>query len=325
MEMLPKFLAKFASKDQSVVLGPGVGLDCAVVRVKKRLLVIKSDPITFVADDIGSYLVQVNANDLATTGAQPRWLLVTMLLPEAKTNVNDAKHIAEQVREACRRIRVTIVGGHTEITHGLGQPILVGTLIGEVEADHLVTPRGAKPGNCLLLTKGVPIEATSILAREFPQSLTPALSPPELRKARAFLDKPGISILRDAQIALRAGGVTAMHDPTEGGLIMALWELAQASKRTLWFAPAAVPIPPLSARVCQALQIDPFRAIASGALLLAVEKGAAGKVRHALDQAGIVCSEIGGVKEGPPRVWQVSRGKRVLVSAPRRDEIARFF
>lgn len=107
----------------------------------------------------------------------------------------------------------------------------------------MVTPRGARPGDSVLLTKGVPIEATAILAREFPERLAGVLSAKELRHARFFLHEPGISILRDAQIALAAGKVTAMRDPTEGGLVTALWELAQASGRKLWFDPSAMPVP----------------------------------------------------------------------------------
>jgi hydrogenase expression/formation protein HypE len=324
-DLLAKLLRKFAATDPRVVVGPDVGQDCAVVRFSGGLLVFKSDPITFATEDVGYYLVQVNANDIATTGAQPRWLLLTMLLPEGRTSAKSVERIAQQVNIACREIGVTVIGGHTEITHGLQRPILVGTLIGEVAKRHLITPQGARPGDRLLLTKGVPIEATAILAREFPDKLAGVLRVAELRQARSFLRKPGISVVRDAQIALRAGKVTAMHDPTEGGLVTALWELAKASKRTLCFDPSAVPIPPIAARVCRVFGIDPLRAIASGALLLSVAKGTARRIRVALESEGIVCAEIGGVERGLAVVWRISRGQRVRVKLPARDELARLF
>ncbi len=149
-------------------------------------------------------------------------------------------------------------GGHTEITAGLERPILVGTLIGEVERERLITPRGASPGDRILLTKGVPIEATAILAREFPERLNGVLNPDELQQARDFLHDPGISVLREARLAVQAGRVTAMHDPTEGGVACALWELAEASDRSLVVDPATIPVPALAARVCQAFGLDPL-------------------------------------------------------------------
>jgi hydrogenase expression/formation protein HypE len=188
-----------------------------------------------------------------------------------------------------------------------------------------VTPRGARPGDSLLLTKGVPIEATAILAREYPERLAGVLNAAELRQARLFLHEPGISVLRDARIAVSAGKVTAMHDPTEGGLVTALCELAQASGRRLWFDPSAVPIPPLAAQVCRAFGLDPLRAISSGALLFAASIRTAGDIRQALESNGIVCAEIGGVERGPHSVLAVSGNKRLAVKAPTRDEISRVF
>lgn len=120
-----------------------MGRDCVVVRaVGQRLLVFKADPITFASEEIAWYLVQVNANDLATTGADPRWLLVTMLLPEGQTTPHLVQGIA-RLNAACREIGASVIGGHTEVTHGLGRPILAGTLVGEVDRARLITPRGA--------------------------------------------------------------------------------------------------------------------------------------------------------------------------------------
>ena len=325
VELLARFLDQVPIQDPRVVVGPGIGLDCAVVDMGDTFLVIKSDPITFAGDQIGWYLVQVNANDIATTGARPRWLLVTLLLPEGQTTAELVEQISRQINSACQEIGVWVIGGHTEITHGLARPIVVGTMIGEVAPDSLVTPRGASPGDRLLLTKGVPIEATAILAREFPDRLAPALSPAELEEAGNFLYNPGISVLRDARVAMQAGRVTAMHDPTEGGLAAALWELAQACGHSLVVDPAAVPVPPLSARICQALDLDPLAAIASGALLLAAPAEDAPKIRRTLEAEGIVCAEIGAVEAGPATVRQITASGRQPWPHPARDEIARVY
>jgi hydrogenase expression/formation protein HypE len=324
-ELLSRILSRVPTLDKRVLLGPGLGLDCAVLDFGETLLVIKSDPITFATDQIGWYLVQVNANDIATAGATPRWLLVTALLPEDRTTPAQVEGIANQVYSACQELGISVIGGHSEITNGLDHPILVGTLIGEVERQHLITPRGALPGDRLLLTKGVPIEATAILAREFPDRLRTFLSEEELAQAQDFLHHPGISILRDAQIACRSGKVTAMHDPTEGGLASALWELADASGHTLIVDLDTVPIPPLSTRICQALNLNPLASIASGALLFTTSTSDSRAIQIAMDAETIPCVEIGSVEAGPAIVYQKTPSTRILLPRPDRDEIAKLF
>jgi hydrogenase maturation factor len=276
--------------------------------------------------------VQDNANEIATTGAAPRRMMVTVLLPEGPTTSELVDKISAHLYSACRSIGVSLIGGHTEITYGLDRPILSATMIGEVERQRLVTPAGAKQGDCLLLTKGVPIEATSILAREFPGHLTdprhPAfLSEMELQHARDFLHLPGISVLKDAQTAIQAGRVHAMHDPTEGGLLTALWELAQACGRSLKVDLEAIHIPDVSGRICQIMGINPLAAIASGALLMAVEAEDAPAICSALAKEQIPCNQIGEVLETNPhpQVWQMIANRPALVSYPARDEIAGLF
>jgi hydrogenase maturation factor len=291
----------------------------------ERLLVLKSDPITFATADIGWYLVQVNSNDIATMGATPRWLLVTMLLPEKQTSPELVTEIGEQLYAACRAMGISVIGGHTEITHGLERPILSGTLIGEVTREKLITPQGMHPGDHILLTKAVPIEGAALLAREFPQRLQDVLDEMELAEAQAYLTRPGISVLRDAQIAMQAGRVTAMHDPTEGGLAAALWELAEAGGRTLFVDLPAVPLLPLAARICAAFDLDPLATIASGALLLTAAPDDVPAIKEALAQEGIACASIGRVTAGPPEVWKHTPMPRRLLLRPERDEIGRVY
>ena len=330
-DVLGRLLAQAPVLDERVVLGPGIGLDCAVIDLGERLLVFKSDPITFAVEDIGWYAVQVNANDIATTGATPRWFMITALLPEGRTSQSLLTTISEQVFSACRDLGISVIGGHTEITHGLERPILVGTLVGEVARGGLVTPRGASPGDKILLPKGVPVEATAILAGEFPERLRPALSEAEIVEAAGYLYRPGISIVKDARIAQKAGKVTAMHDPTEGGLASALWELAEACGYCLVVQPENVPIPSLSARICQVCGLDPLATIASGALLLTCAAADAPAICRALEAEGIPASVIGQIEEGPAAVWQASLAAstdpvgRQVFPRPDRDEIGKVY
>lgn len=323
--LLASLLAQAPVTDPRVLVKPGIGLDCAVVDVGDRYLVLKSDPITFATDDIGWYLVQVNSNDIATTGGAPHWLMVTALLPEGQTTEVSLSKMTDQLYTACREKGISVIGGHTEITYGIDRPILIGTLIGEVEKGKLVTPKGAREGDRILLTKGVPIEATAILSKEFPERLAGVLSAAELEAAQDYLFNPGISVLQDAQIATAAGQVTAMHDPTEGGLAGALWELAEACGHVLYIDRQAIPISELSQHICRAFDLEPLATIASGALLLTAVSQDTPTIIQALADANIVCVEIGEVGERDGGKTAVYQATDSLLPRPTRDEIARVY
>lgn len=325
-DLMSQLLLSVPPANDSVLVGPGPGLDCAVLDLGgDRLLVLKNDPITFTASDLGWYLVQINANDIATTGATPRWLMTTLLYPEAQANERLVRGTFTKLIDACTELGIDLVGGHTEVTQAVHHPIAVGILIGEVERDELLTPRGASPGDVLLLTKFVPIEAVAILCQEMPSVLGKQLSEKELAIGAAFHRRPGVSVLRDAQIARAAGPVSAMHDPTEGGLASALWEFAEASGRRFVIDPKAVPVPPLARRICRLLQIDPLAAISSGALLITAPESSRRQICHALRSQDIPCTAIGKIESGPPGVWTRENDALKLLPRPDRDEIARVF
>jgi hydrogenase expression/formation protein HypE len=324
-DLLAQILSKSPISDPRVLLGPGIGMDCAVVDAGKHLLVFKSEPITFVTESLGWYAVQVSVNDVATTGAEPRWILTTLLLPEGQTTPDLVWKIGEEIFRTCQSMGISLIGGHTEVTHGLPNPILVATLVGEVERERLITPRGASPGDVILLTKGVPIEGTAILAQEFAPKLREAFSKEEVTLAARYLYDPGISVLRDAQIAAGAGEVTAMHDPTEGGLSAALWELSEACGHALVVNMTAVQVTDLSRRICQFFNLDPYATIASGALLLTAKPYSTDAIAQALAAAGIPCTPIGRVEAGDTGVWDESDGQRSLLTRPEQDEITKLF
>ncbi|MFQ5596017.1 MAG: AIR synthase family protein [Anaerolineae bacterium] len=322
---LERLLRQCAPANERVVVGPGVGEDAAVIDFGDRYLVVKTDPITFATDEIGWYVVNVNANDIAAMGAAPRWFLATILLPEAHTTPALVDTIFAQIDSACTGLGVGFVGGHTEITYDLNRPIVVGQMLGEVAKDDLVTTAGAKPGDMLLLTKGLGIEATAIIAREMEDQLAGRLSAEEIERAQQFLHDPGISVVRDAEVATSAGDVHAMHDPTEGGLVTGLHELAQAAGVGLVLNRQAVPIDPLTETLCQTFDLNPLGVIASGALVLAVAPADADAIVAALREAGIEAARVG-------EVWEKERGIKMwdgseLVDLPifPQDEITRLF
>jgi hydrogenase maturation factor len=214
------------------------------------------------------------------------------------------------------------VGGHTEITYGINRPIVVGCMLGEVAPERLVRPDGVRAGDVLLLTKGIAVEGTAIVAREKGDELA-GLDRSLIQRCQGFLYEPGISVVRDAAVATAAGEVHAMHDPTEGGLATGLWELAEAAQVGLEVDETAIPILPETQILCARLGLDPLGLIASGALLLAVAPGDAAAIAAALEEAGIAVARIGRVVERARGiVLRSATGERPL---PRfeRDEIAR--
>ncbi len=324
-DLLSSFLHKVPCKDAQVVVGPGIGEDVAVVRIGGKLLIAKTDPVTLAAELIGWYVVNINANDIATAGVQPRWFMATVLLPEKSTR-KEAEHILDQMLSACDSLGVTLVGGHTEISYGLKRPIITGCMLAETADKPVITTAGAQAGDDIVLTKGIAIEGTALLARESATALREAgMSSHAIKHAAGLLFKPGISVLKEALVARKNAEIHAMHDPTEGGLASALWELAEASGCSLVVDVPSVPVPDLAMRICRALGLDPLASIASGALLFTVVPADASQVRRTLESEGILCAEIGRVEPGPPAVWRLSSTGRALLTRPERDEIARLF
>jgi hydrogenase maturation factor len=294
IEELERLLKKNKIKDRRVVIGPGIGEDAAIIDAGgPTYLVAKTDPITFTADHIGWYAVHINANDIVTKGARPLWYLVTLLLPEDNTTTKLAEDIFDDTMAACRSIGVSLIGGHTEITSGLSRPIVVGQMLGEVNKRRLVRTDGAQKGDLIILTKGIAIEGTAVIAREHENDLIEALDEKNLRRCREFMYRPGISVLKDAMVAIASGDVHAMHDPTEGGVATALHELARAARVGLLVHTEKIPVFRETQALCNHFHLDPLGLIASGALLIVVSERSSAAVLAALLDGGIAATVIG--------------------------------
>jgi hydrogenase maturation factor len=325
-QLLQRLFTKYVTADPRVVVGPQVGEDAAVLDMGDRYLVATTDPITFATDEMGWYALHVNANDLAVRGATPRWFMATVLLPEGKSQESHVEQLFAELAEACAAVGVSLVGGHTEVTGGLPRPIVVGAMLGEVAKDKLVTTGGAQVGDTVLLTKGVPLEGASIMARERgDEAMRRGVAADVVERARGFLRRPGISVVAEARAACDVVRVHAMHDPTEGGLATACWELAQAAGVGLRVDRERVPVLPEGRRLCEAFGLDPLGTIASGSLLMTVSAHDAETVTEACRAAGIDCAAIGRVTAASDGVALVSGGHpRPMPTFPQ-DEITRIF
>jgi hydrogenase maturation factor len=311
-------------RDPSVVVGSGIGLDAAVIRFGRRLLVAKTDPITFVADDIGAYALLVNANDLAVMGATPKWFLTTVLLPSGSTR-GAVETLFARLHAQCRRLNVSLCGGHTEVTPAVTRPIVVGCLLGECARKRVVTAAGARVGDAVLLTKGLAIEAVSILARERADEVRERFGAQFLARCRRYLQDPGLSVVKEARLALSSRGVHAMHDPTEGGLSAALYELAEAADVGLAIDAAAIPVLPEAARLSEVFKFDPFGAIASGALLICADPRQEPKMTRRFRTARIPIARIGTVAKRSQGMTLREAGRTTPLPKFEVDELARLF
>jgi hydrogenase expression/formation protein HypE len=322
---LSELLEKYTTEDETIIVGPKVGADATVIDQGAFYLIAKTDPITFVTENIGYYAININANDIACMGGIPRWFLVTILLPEGLTSQAMVEGIFAQLHSACEELDILFCGGHTEVTSGINRPILVGQMLGVVEKNSLISSQNAKPGDDVLLTKGIAIEASSIIAREKGELLAEIYSEELVEKCKNFVHQPGISILKDASLAIQFGGVHAMHDPTEGGLAMGLHELAIAAGVGLKIFESEIPIIPESKLLCDQYDIDPLGAIASGALLIVTDQHYTNKILEVFKENQIDIRNIG-------KVMPVEYGTKLIVNDSEldlpeyyQDEITKLF
>jgi hydrogenase expression/formation protein HypE len=291
-DFLEYLIKNYTHKNNRIVVGPGIGKDAAVIDTGKKYLVAKTDPVTLANKEAGWYLVNINANDLACMGAKPEWFIATLLLPEKGTTTKSIEEIFAAISGACRKLGITLCGGHCEITHGISKPIIVGAMFAELEKKKLV--RGnVKPGDSIILTKGIAIEGTAIMANEKEKILKKKFPRSFIGKARMYLHNPGISIVKDALTANSAADIHYMHDPTEGGLATGLCEVAKACNVGLIVDEDKIPVLPESKILCEKFGLDIMGTIASGALIIICGRKNTEKVIAALRKNKIAASAIG--------------------------------
>ncbi len=314
-----------------LIVGPQLGEDAAVIELGDNYLVATSDPITFATEDIGWYVVCVNSNDIAAMGAVPKWLLVTLLLPEDATTPAMVRDIMAQITEACAAFDIALCGGHTEVTPAVTQPVVIGQMMGITQKDALFTSADACAGDVLILTKGLGIEATAIIARECEEQLREKQDTLFLEQAKNYLMNPGISVLKDAQIAIATGGVHAMHDVTEGGVTTAAYELATAAELGVSvysdkLLGSSLLYGDITRTLCDMFGLNPLGVISSGAMLIAAapEKGKA--ICRDLGVAGINADIIGKFLSSEGEFWlKDAKGIHQPLPVFETDEIAKLF
>jgi hydrogenase maturation factor len=279
-----------------VVLGPTAGIDGAVLDVGTKNAIVSMDPITGAVERIGWEAVNVNANDVATFGVEPAFLFSCLLLPEGADS-KIVETISSQMHNAAKELGIAIVGGHCESTPGLASPIVVCCIMGLTEKGKYVTAAGAKTGDKLILTKSAGIEGTAILATDRQEQLSKSFNPVMLESAKGFYSQ--ISVVKDALTAYKTGGVHAMHDPTEGGILNGIHEIADAAGLGVRVFEEKITVEPETAKICRFYEIDPLQLISSGALLIAADPEAADGIVESLCREHIYADIIGEFNPSP--------------------------
>lgn len=325
--MLKEYATNLEKEDNRIILGSKIGEDAAVIDMGDNYLVAKTDPITFATDEIGYYVVNVNVNDVVCTGATPKWFQSTILLPEKKTSQELVEKIFKGIHDTCKSMNITVVGGHTEITPHLNRPIVIGSLLGEVEKEELVKTSGAKSGDDLILTKGIFIEGTSIIAREKENLLKEKGYEFEfINRCKNYLYNPGISVFKEALLANKNFQLNSMHDPTEGGLNTGIAEMGIASNLGIVIEKDKIKILPEPLELSKIFNLNPMGTISSGSLLISIDKKNSLELIELMKKNNIdaeIIGEFNNKKEGFFMVESVGQKKPLNFSEI--DEITKIF
>ncbi|MEX1376911.1 MAG: AIR synthase family protein [Eubacteriales bacterium] len=306
-------LSNIKSYRKDVVLRPGIGIDCGGVQIGEDVCMLSSDPITAASKDAGKLAVHVSCNDVASTGAEPIALLVTMLIPP-NASVESIRELFEQMQKTAKELNVEIIGGHTEVTDSVNKTIICTTVMGKTKKDKFVSGQGAQIGDSIIMTKFAAMEGTAIIASDFPELLKNILSEKEIKTCLSLADR--ISVVQEGKIAGEFG-VSSMHDVTEGGILQAVWEICNASKCGAIINIDSIPVLNETRKICNALKIDPLRLISSGSMIMTAKDGK--KCVESMHMQGIPAAVIGKIKEG--NIIGISSGVGQELLPQERDEI----
>ena len=308
-------LKQLHTKRKEILQGAGVGEDCAAMMLEPgEMFVVSTDPITGTTQDIGRMGMLVTLNDLASAGAEPVGVLLTALLPESVTEPQ-IRQIMQQIDQECEKYHVQVMGGHTEITRAVNQPLLTVTGIGKAPKGKMISTGGARPGDDIVITKWIAIEGTMILAKEREKELLERFPKKMIEEAKKM--EKYLSVVPEAAAAVKSG-VNAMHDVTEGGIFGALWEMAEASGVGLEIDLKKIPVRQESIEICEYFGINPYELISSGSMLMAASDG--NMLVRNLEKEGIPAAVVGKAMEGNDRIL-INDGEVRFLEPPKTDEL----
>ncbi len=318
VELLTSLL-KFTSKSAEILVGANTGEDAAIVKGEGEI-VITSDPITFTTENIGTYTVAINSNDIVAMGGIPKYLTTTILLP-LETDSKTVEKIFKELRDASEKNNILWVGGHTEVSDAVNRIVISGHVVGFLQGEETPTG-GAKVGETIVMTKWAGLEGTTILAREKQNLVERLLGKEKTKHIAQWIENPGISIIKEGNI-LRDIKISAAHDPTEGGIATGLNEIAQRSNVGMEVYYESINIKEETKVVCNALKIDPLGLLSSGVFLFTASPKESERAITKLHSAGIEASIIGKIVERERGLTLKQKDRNLPIPLYTKDEIIR--
>lgn len=308
---------KIKYRNEDVKVRPGIGEDCAVVSYGDYDCIMSTDPITAAASEVGRLAIHITCNDIASNGVQPLGILLAVMLPEGTTE-EDVAEIMSQAADTATEVGVEIIGGHTEITPAVNQPVIVSTAIGKALTDTSQTGDSLAEGDVIMITKSVGLEGTGIIAGDYAEELEGVLSREEMDNALSFFDK--VSVVKEGVCAGKVG-THGMHDITEGGILGAVWEMCQIAGVGAEIDCDAIPMEKETDKVCRHFGIDPLRLISSGSMVIMVPEGKVEAMKSAMSEINVDISPIGIIRNRDFGIMMKVGGNIRTVQPPDTDEL----
>ncbi len=302
-----------------VITRPGIGEDCAVLDYGDYECVMSTDPITAAIDEIGRLSVHISCNDIASNGVEPVGIMLAVLLPEGTTE-EQIDTMMKQAGQASEELNVEIIGGHTEITPVVKQPVIISTAVGRGPKNGSQSAENMKPGDYIMITKKAGMEGTGVIASDMEDELKGFLTQDEIDEAKAMLDS--VSVVPEGVIAGKTG-THGMHDVTEGGILGAVWEMCDISGLGAEVWADDIPVAEVTRKICDHFDVDVLRLISSGAMVICVPEDKKEQMEKAMEDAGVPSTYIGRVREAEYGVRMTRNGADSEVDPPYSDEIYR--
>jgi len=306
---------RLGAKSDRVLVGPQHGVDVGIAEIGGKAISFTCDPV-FIVPEYGWeraawFAIHIIASDSVTSGLKPRFLSIDLNLPMAMTK-EQLETMWDTMHRECERLGISVITGHTARYENCNYPMVGGaTMVGIGEQDEYVTPRMARAGDKIIITKGPAIESTGIFATMFPQLIEKQFGRDFSQRAQQIFYQ--MSVVEDAitatSVGVRENGVTAMHDATECGIWGGLYELAQAADLGARITKEAIVIEDCVIEICRHFDIDPYASISEGTLIIACREHRANDVTRALTMKGIKASVVGELTEPAKGMILVEGGK----------------
>ncbi|MBN2853769.1 MAG: AIR synthase family protein [Clostridia bacterium] len=303
-------------KRGEVILRPAIGEDCTAFSLEEDVCVMSTDPITGATLNLGKIAVNIAVNDIASCGAEPFGIMITILIPP-DGEIEQLKQIMNDINQTCDSLNIDILGGHTEVTDAVTRFVITATSVGRVKREKLVMTKNAKAGDCILMTKYVGMEGTSIIINEKRKLIESFLTEDEIKMGNSFIDE--LSVVKEGTAASKIG-VNSMHDITEGGILGAIWELCHSSQLGALVFEDKIPVREVTRKVCMYFNLNPLKLISSGSMLITCDKKHKDLLITTLLNEGINCQMIGTLSEKKD-ILLYNKNKVTTIMEPESDEL----